>query len=295
VIRGKQILITGGLGFIFGHVAEYLAQSNKITIIDNLSDGSNPDLKLDAKIIIDNINNISKYSGDYDYVIHAAAESNVDKSLENQKVFLETNVHGTVAVLDYAVKHNIKFLNISTDEGYGPTQHYCSPLDKLNPTNPYSASKSSASHFAWAYHNTYNLHTKEIRLCNVIGKRQANTKLLPRLVERIQNNIPFPLYDGGRQTREYIDVRDVCKLIEKVLEYDKQEIFNLTFNQEMSTLEMIQKVETILDKKAILIPSTRKGHDLCYRMQPHSIIFNETGFKHDHYCVNDTIKWMAQE
>lgn len=296
----KNILITGGLGFIFSYVTEYLSMNNKVTVIDNISDGSHPELLKkwnNVNFIEDDINNIQKYAINCDIIIHAAAESNVDKSIENTTPFFHSNVAGTMAMLEFArqLPSLKKFIYINTDEVYGSTGHWCSPKDILNPSNPYSASKAAASMFCWAYNKTYSIPMKEIRMCNIIGARQANTKLLPRTIERIQAGMKMPIYDGGKNTREYMDVRDVPTLIERAVEESPNTIVNLTTNQELSILEVIKTVENVLGKKAILAPASRPGHDQRYRMQPDKILYNEVGQKIKSKTIKETVAWMVSD
>jgi len=318
-MKSKHILITGGLGFIFSHVTEYFAsRGHKVTVIDNVSAGSHPELEEEWKdseitLIKADINsfelqwlahgdpNLDCHSGDEisekgrgpDIIIHAAAESDVDKSIHNQKAFLHSNVNGTLAMLEFARNWGCKqFLYINTDEVYGSRNEWCTPEMVIQPANPYSASKAAGGHMCWAYANTYGLNMQEVRMCNIIGQRQATTKLLPRLIDRIQNGEEMPIYDGGTNTREYMDVRDVAPLLERVLESEMNAIFNLTSNQEMSILEVLEAVERALDKKAKITPSSRPGHDTRYRMAPHGIMYNEVGQRVSLHKIDDTIKWM---
>jgi len=227
-----KILITGGLGFIFSHVTEKLNDDgHDITVIDGLLDGSNHQLipefkKKGIKVIKKTIDLFfNSADTDYDIIIHAAAESNVDKSIKNTFPFVE-NIHSTIAILGLArLQKDLKaFYMISTDEVHGSTVKYADG-SVTNPQNPYSASKMSCENFALAYKNTYNLPVQIIRMCNVIGKRQDDTKLIPRAIKLIRNNEPVPIYDDGTATREYIDVRNVCDFFSNLitnLEIDKE-------------------------------------------------------------------------
>ncbi len=310
-MKNKRILITGGLGFIFSHVTEYFAQQgNTVTVLDNLSDGSHPELlekwqDLPITFYKGDVNDIlllqKKWLGiGFDYIVHAAAESNVDKSIDNQKAFIHSNIYGTYSILEYARQFHQAlqgFLYVNTDEVYGATEHWCdAKKHPINPSNPYSASKAAGGGFCWAYNNTYGLPMQEIRMCNIVGRRQATTKLLPRVIERIQKGQAIPVYDGGEQTREYMDVRDVPKLIEYVLDDGREEIVNLTFNQEHSTMQVIETVARILGKQPKLEPSSRPGHDKRYRIMPSPLLFNEVGHaKFKGYDLAQTIEWILGE
>lgn len=300
-MNNKKILITGGLGFIFSHVVEYFAsKGNYVSVVDNISDGSHPVLlkKWDdnIEICIRDINHIESLGErDFDFIIHAAAESNVDKSIEKSKAFILSNINGTFSMLEYAKCFcpNLKgFLYVGTDEVYGSNKIWVDSNFRLNPTNPYSASKAAAGHLCWSYFYTHNLPVQEIRMCNIIGKRQATTKLLPRVINCLENDKEIPVYDGGSFTREYMDVRNVSPLIEDVLSSGKNEIFNLTYNQELSINQVIETAAKILGKKPKTIPSSRKGHDKHYRMLPHLIMKKGDEWAHDHYIFEETVKWM---
>lgn len=308
-----NIMITGGLGFIFSHVVEYFAsKGNNVYVIDRLSEGSCRYLKgkwetvdniylcsIDINYIKSIHNPLPVKGVDFpkkmDVVIHAAAETNVDKSIRDVSPFIHSNISGTCAVLEYVKKCQPdlkKFLYVGTDEQYGSVESKVDSNALQNPANPYAASKSSASHFCWAYHNTYGIPMKEIRMCNIIGRRQAKTKLLPKVLFCLKNKEEIPVYDGGKFTREYMDVRDVCPLIEKVLEDDKDDIYNLTINQELSINEVIKCASKVVGEKPLLKAATREGHDKHYRMIPHPIVQKidwET-------CVfEETVKWMSEE
>ena len=303
-----KILITDGLGFIFSHVTEYFASKDcEVFVIDNLSDGSHPELlekwaNLPIFFHKSDINDICDWdlrTTKFDYIIHAAAESNVDKSIKDQKAFLHSNILGTYALLEFVrqFQPDLKqFLYINTDEVYGSSEEYKDPFQNPTmPSNPYSASKASGGAFCWAYQNTYGLPIQEVRMCNIVGQRQATTKLVPRIIDCIENDRPIPVYDGGAQTREYMDVRDVSPLIEAVLQDGRGNIHNLTFNQELTTLEVIQTVADILGKQPKIEHATRPGHDQRYRMMPSSIIFNEVGqHRFQSKTLQQTIEWSLE-
>lgn len=297
-MRNKNILITGGLGFIFSHVAEHFAVHNKVTVLDNLSDGSHPELLPNWKGQIDfiqsDINEIEKFNQSFDVIIHAAAESNVDKSINDQKAFLHSNINGTLRVLDFARgQTNLSMLlYVNTDEVYGSTEQWRDVGHVLRPANPYSASKAAGGHLCWSYANTYGLPISEVRMCNIIGKRQADTKLLPRLIDRIAKETPMPIYDGGGNTREYLDVRDAVQCIDRVMDLPAGQIHNLTVNQELSIKQVMQAVERILGKKAITYEASRPGHDKHYRMVASRVMYDDVGFKMKYLNVEDTIRWM---
>jgi len=311
-----RILISGGLGFIFSHVTEYFANNgHDVTVIDNLSDGSHkellPEWGKQANITVStqdvNILNDPGFRAatsidpppQWDVIIHAAAESNVDKSINDQSIFLHSNIYGTYSILEYVrqTQSNAQFIYVNSDEVYGSSTQFCAPsMSPVNPSNPYSASKAAAGHFCWAYHKTYGIRMKEVRMCNIIGRRQATTKLLPRVIDCLQHDKEIPVYDGGTNTREYMDVRDVSPLLELVVNSEQQTIFNLTYNQELSIMEVIEKAASILGKTPKLTTASRLGHDKCYRMTPHRIMLDlgaRKRWKLPFHKIDDTIRWMV--
>lgn len=300
-----KILITGGLGFIYSHVAERLCDDgHDITIIDGLLDGSNKELipifkekgiNILEEIILNGVQHYLNIDDDYDIFIHAAAESNVDKSIGDVMPFLG-NIDSTIGMLELAKNQkNLKcFYMISTDEVHGSTVKYADGTE-TNPQNPYSASKMSCENFAMAYRNTYDVPVHIIRMCNVIGKRQDDTKLIPRAITLIENGDTVPVYGDGKATREYIDVRDVCEFFSKLIR-DKFEIVStyydpykyltlLTNNQELSIIEVLFTIGQVLDKKVEIVQSERLGHDMHYRMKSTTKTDNYINFV-------DTIKWI---
>jgi dTDP-glucose 4,6-dehydratase len=302
-----KILCSGNLGFIFSNVTEYFLDNGHTVVgIDAEYDGSHPELvkqwkqrygdryihyKMDINMInqfVEEPQTDMNLRQCFDVIINAAAESNVDKSITDQIPFIQSNIFGTYQMLQYAHHYPPKlFLHVSTDEVYGDNQNPGDIDRVLQPGNPYSASKASQEMFVQAYGKTYGLNYKIIRMCNIIGQRQATTKLIPRVIDAIQNDKEIPVYDGGIATREYMDVRDVPPLIELVLN-SKDIIHNLTWNQELNTNEVIDRISKIMKKSPTIISSSRKGHDMSYKMIP-SIICSE--FKNFHN-FEETIRWM---
>lgn len=302
-----KILITGGLGFIFSHVAEFLNKEHDITVVDDLLDGSNESLipefesqgirvikanckKLDVDLHLNG-------EDDFDVIIHAAAESNVDKSVSNVAPFVD-NITGTINMLDIArhQKNLKRFIYVNTDEVHGSTEKY-QDGSIIDPQNPYSASKAASGHFVWAYANTYGVLATEVRMCNVIGERQADTKLIPRAIKLISEGQPVPIYGDGLATREYIDIKDVANFFRTVIQSIDQDKYNtklelITWNQELSILEVLVKISQVLQKPFKTEPANRPGHDLHYRMkmgERMGIIMKHTKM----IPIQDTIKRMT--
>jgi len=302
-----KILLTGGCGFIFSHVAEHLSSKHEIHIVDGLLDGSNKYLikefeEKGIKVIIKKCEYLKKEDihNDYDCIIHGAAESNVDKSIDNPSSVVVNNIKATENMLNLALlQKNLKaFIYIGTDEIHGDTDEVVDG-SKHQPRNPYAVSKSAGSELTHAYHVTYDLPTIELRFCNVIGKRQDKTKLIPKIIHCLDNNEKFPIYDSGMAKREYIDVRDICTIIDKIL--DKHGYFNfnihcikerlllITTGKSYSILEVINKVETIYGKHLKIKNGTRKGHDMNYKMKPACFL---KGMCYN--SIESTIKWILK-
>lgn len=302
VLPKSRILITGGLGFIFSYVAEWLvAHGHDVLILDACRDGSHPELiqeyqRLGMAVYQNDINEIEAaynhdrtimdFTGDgntlnrqFDYIIHAAAESNVDKSIADGSMFYASNIAGTHVMLRWARRTQRKlkqFLFINTDEVYGSRADYPTPDAKFNPSSPYAASKAAASCLANCYRVTFDLPVKEFRLCNVIGKRQATTKLIPRAISCLLNKAVFPVYDGGEATREYLDVRLIGLIIEHFwamcgigldTRLSSRDVQHITLNQERSISQVLAELSALTNKQFIIGEGHRPGHDMCYTMR----------------------------
>lgn len=293
-----KILITGNLGFIFSHVTEYfLERGNEVVGIDKLVDGSHPELikEFENKYpnyrqYVHDLKSINEVlDEDFDVVINAAAESNVDKSLSGDEVFIDSNVTATKRLLDYCVKHKPQvFIQVSTDEVLGTTTHPADTETLLKPQNFYSACKASQEMLCHAYENTYGLPIKITRMCNIIGKRQATTKLIPRVIECLRQDKEIPVYDGGTAIREYLDVRDVAPLLEMVIS-SPLKTFHLTRSQSLNILEVVATISYLMQKKAKVVDAHREGHDLQYCIEPSDICMMR-----NMYGFSDTIKWMLE-
>ena len=301
----SKILITGGLGFIFSHVAEWFAaRGHEVHVMDNCSDGSNPRLIgkfIDDGMIIQkcNINDIFEYLSvynktddfNYDYVIHAAAESNVDKSIDDCMPFYESNIHGTITVLNWCRQLQERFncikqiLYINTDEVYGNVEHAADITAPLMPSSPYAASKASAGCIANSYRVTYGLPIKEFRMCNIIGKRQADTKLIPKAIKYMREGMDFPVYGNGSARREYMDVRLIGLIIEHFWMLDKNKpdvefnftgkkssadeyIHNITMRESRSIADVLKAINGMFGKTVSVTEGKRPGHDHRYAMIP---------------------------
>ena len=284
--KGK-ILITGGLGFIFSHVTEYFIKKGyEVVVMDNKSEGSHPE------IIDDSFKYIDIHIADPeiidavmdenpDYVIHAAAMSDVDYSIREAYRTLKKNILGNIHMFE-ACRHlpNLKkFIYVSTDEVYGECENRKKENDMIFPKNPYSCSKAVGSLLRITYENTYEQlknKTAETRFCNVFGPRQDKRKIMPAIKESIENGYSIPLHNEGTGYREYIYVKNIPPAIDLILEKGNQ-TYNVTLNDGLTVRQLIEKAEKVTGKKVTTHPNNRPGMDMKYQMDNARIM--ELGWK----------------
>ncbi len=269
-----KILVTGGAGFIGGHFLELIQKrtSSEIIVIDNLSYSADfkniPDNKQIEFIWCDIVNqehvNYIFERHKPTKVFHFAAESHVDNSIKNYRPFLETNVIGTINLLNASLSVDVeKFHFISTDEVYGSLEFEDLNLFKettqIDPKNPYSASKAAAEHYVKAWHNTYDLPYLITCSSNNYGIRQNQEKLIPKIVLHALNAKKIVMYGGGEQTRDWLYVGDHCNAIwtleEQGIINDK---FNIGGNCELQNIKLTTMVLDILNKDLNLIEKSYK-------------------------------------
>jgi len=283
-MRLKRLLVTGGAGFIGSNFIRYMLEVYKSTIhitnIDLLTYAGNPSNLTD----LEGLTNYNFVHGDitnstlverivqehYDAIIHFAAESHVDRSIEGPMAFFQTNVTGTIVLMEAARKYGIqRFIHISTDEVYGtlgPKGSF-SENTALSPNSPYSASKASSDFAVRAYHHTYGFPAIITRCSNNYGPWQYPEKLLPRIITNAMQDKPIPVYGDGGQIRDWLHVNDHCKAIDVVLRTGQSgEVYNIGSNNERTNLEMVKRILNELDKPYSLIQFTqdRLGHDRRY-------------------------------
>lgn len=312
----KKIIVTGGAGFI-GSNFIYLLLSKKpkwkIICIDVLTYAANintlnkalenPNFKF-YKEDIRNREGIFKIFEveKPDIVVNFAAESHVDRSIENPGVFLETNILGTQVLMDACRKYGIeRFHQVGTDEVYGDL-----PLDRpdlffhedtpIHTSSPYSTSKAAADLLAMAYHRTYGLPVTISRCSNNYGPYQFPEKLIPLMINNALHDKSLPVYGKGLNVRDWLFVEDHCEAILLILEKGKVgEVYNIGGHNEKANIDIVKIILKELDKPESLITyvADRKGHDMRYAIDP-SKIHNELGwlpktmFKDG---IKLTIKW----
>jgi dTDP-glucose 4,6-dehydratase len=269
-----SVLITGGAGFIGSNFIHYMFKAHpdyeiinldKLTYAGNLGNLKGASNKPNYHFVKGDITNrelvgyiFEKFSPCY--VVNFAAESHVDRSIENPKIFLETNVIGTQVLLDVAKKHwltngkwkeGVKFIQISTDEVYGslgPTGFFTEETP-LNPHSPYSASKASADFITKAYFDTFGMPVNITRCSNNYGPYQFPEKLIPLMINNALNHKELPVYGDGKQIRDWLYVEDHCLAIDLIIEKGENgEVYNIGGHNERTNLQIVNRICSILDK-----------------------------------------------
>ena len=283
-------LITGGAGFIGANYCLYFLNSpyhkdDLLVVVDKLTYASNDlviKLSKENKRVIFVKEDITRYNKmnlifkqyHFDYVINFAAESHVDRSIVNPKLFIDNNINGTLNLLKLSLKYKVKrFHQVSTDEVYGATVlnsfYRFKENDLLSPTNPYSVSKASCDLLVLSFYKTYGLNVTISRSSNNFGLYQHHEKLIPLVIRKAMNNEYIPVYGDGKNIRDWIDVKDhVYAIDEIVLKGTEGEIYNVSSHNEYSNLEIVKFILSILNKDENLIKfvKDRKGHDARYAL-----------------------------
>ena len=309
-----RILVSGGLGFIGTNFIRYLLSEEpqvEIVNLDKMGIGSNPrnleDLKdlENYKFVKGDISDqhvVKSLIKDVDAVVNFAAETHVDRSIKNPQAFVQSNILGTFTLLESIRKHNrsVNFVQVSTDEVYGEIQSGSfREIDRLNPSNPYSASKASADMLCLAYNRTYELNVKITRCTNNFGPYQFPEKLIPKTIIRALKNLPVPIYGTGANVRDWIYVVDHCEAIRRVLEMGKSgEIYNISSGDEMPNIEVVRRILQYLDRNEDLISfvEDRPSHDRRYSLNS-SKIRSELGWRPRHNflsALKKTVRWYVE-
>ena len=311
-----KFLVTGGAGFIGGNFLHMMVNKYKddqYVCVDALTYAGNLETlepilnKPNFKFVHENICNregIYKLfeTEKFDYVINFAAESHVDRSIDNPEIFLKTNILGTQVLMDACRKYGIKrYHQVSTDEVYGDL-----PLDRkdlffteetpIKTSSPYSASKAAADLLVLAYYRTYKLPVTISRCSNNYGPYHFPEKLIPLMIQKALHNEKLPVYGNGENVRDWLYVGDHCEAIDLIVRHGKDgEIYNIGGNNERTNLEVVKTILKELNKPESLINyvKDRPGHDLRYAMDPHKIE-TELGWKPKYNFdtgIKVTIKW----
>ena len=295
-----KILVTGGAGFIGSNFIFYMRRKHpddtlvcldKLTYAGNLetlaSVMDQPDFRFIRADIADREAVYRIFEAEKpNVVVNFAAESHVDRSIENPAVFLETNVMGTQVLLDACRKYSIqRYHQVSTDEVYGDL-----PLDRpdlffteqtpLHTSSPYSASKASADLLCNAYQRTYGLPITISRCSNNYGPYQFPEKLIPLMIANALADKPLPVYGEGLNVRDWLYVEDHCAAIDLILEKGKVgQVYNIGGHNEMKNIDIVKRILGLLGKPESLITyvTDRKGHDMRYAIDP-AYIHQELGW-----------------
>lgn len=289
--KGKNILVTGGYGFIGGNFIRFIKDNfpqHKITNIDKNGYASNPEYvkglcdeeyEIDLGRHTNALDEVFKKSKKFDYIFHFAAESHVDNSISGPTEFVQSNVVGTQNLLEHFRKSKYgKFIHISTDEVYGHLPDiFGFPFkerNKLAPRSPYSASKAASDLMCLSYVETYGCDIVITRCCNNYGPGQHKEKFIPTIINKLLKNQKVPIYGEGMNVREWIHVYDHCLGVWAVATQGKKGVYNIGSGFELSNIELVsllcEKMNKDMDK-SIRFVKDRLGHDFRYAIDSSKI------------------------
>ena len=289
-----KFIVTGGLGFIGSNLIEFLLNKGHFVInIDKISYASN-------------FYNTNKFQNDKNYkfyksdignkkkliflikkykpicIFNLAAETHVDRSIDNSESFIKSNINSVQFLLDVLVKYKkTKLIHISTDEVYGNIKGNLRANENFpyNPQNPYAATKASSDHLVRSYVNTFKINAIITNCCNNYGPRQNPEKLIPKMIFNLLNGQNLPIYAKGKNSREWIYVLDHCKALYRVFQKGKiGETYNIGSNNNLRNIDLVKKIISIYkNKKKLRLNSKiqyvkdRPGHDLRYALNSKKI------------------------
>ncbi len=305
-----RYFVTGGAGFIGSNYVGYLLDNiddlTGVTIYDKFTYAANPRnyqefirdprLKVVKGDVCDS-NLLEKSLAGHDFVVHFAAESHVDRSIDDASVFVQTNILGTYNVLEASKKLGIKrLIHISTDEVYGSiTNGSADENHILQPNSPYAASKASSDLLARSYFVTHGLNLCITRSCNNYGRNQFPEKIIPSFIHKLASGKKLPIYGDGKNEREWIHVSDHVRGIQLILNQGNPgEIYNIGSGVRLTNNELTAKIIEVMELKSHMksFVTDRKGHDLRYALDSRKI--EELGFSQRidfEYGLKETIDW----
>lgn len=310
-----KVIITGGAGFIGSNFVRFMVKKypdcefvnfDALTYagnLENLQDINNEPNYTFVKGDIADIAMVNEVMAtDIDAVVNFAAESHVDRSIEDPGIFVKTNVVGTQVLLDAARKHNVgKYLQVSTDEVYGTlgAEGFFSETTPLAPNSPYSASKTGADLLVRAYHETYGMNVNITRCSNNYGPYHFPEKLIPLVITNVLEGREIPVYGDGLQIRDWLHVSDHCSALDLVLHKGQSgEVYNVGGNNERTNLHIVKTILAELEKPETLIKHVkdRLGHDRRYAIDA-TKIRTELGWTPEYTFetgIKDTVKWYLE-
>jgi len=274
-----KLLVTGGAGFIGSNYVRYVLEEraeDSITVLDKLTYAGNPANLEDVKGRITFVRGdiadatvVDDLVAAADAVVNFAAETHVDRSIEDADAFIRTNVQGTKTLLEAARRRSgCRYLQVSTDEVYGAVlTGHSKESDALDPRSPYSAAKAGGDLLVRSYFVSYGLDAVITRGANTIGPYQYPEKVVPLFATNAIDDQPLPIYGQGVAARDYVYVRDHCEAIDLVLRQGQPgEIYNIGASRELNTIEVADRVLGLLGKPASLkrLVEDRPGHDRRY-------------------------------
>jgi dTDP-glucose 4,6-dehydratase len=306
---GRRYLVTGGAGFIGSNFIRHVLATEPGATVTNLDALTYAGVKatadeLDAlgrhAFVLGDIRDtelVDSLIADHDVVVHFAAESHVDRSIEGPSVFLETNVVGTGVLVDAARRHRVdRFIHVSTDEVYGSVDEgFALETDPLEPSSPYSASKAASDLVARSYAVTFDYPVIVTRCTNNYGPYQFPEKVIPLFVTNLLDGKKVPLYGHGRNERDWLYVEDHCAAIHLLVDQGQPgEIYNIGANAQLANIELTRALLDSfgLDESWIEYVPDRPGHDLRYAVDSSKI--RSLGWAPAHTIeerLADTIEW----
>jgi len=305
-----RIIVTGGAGFIGSAFINHLLDNFECDVlcVDKLTyAGSRMNIKHNVSFLQKDICDVTADElGNFDYIVHFAAESHVDNSIKNGLPFVKTNVEGTFNLLEIARnnKNLKKFIHISTDEVYGDMDghfainHTATEGDDLKPSSYYSATKAASDMLVLSANRTYGLPYLITRTCNNFGEHQFKEKFLPTIARSINEGKPVPVYGDGKQVREWMYVNDNVRIISDLMFDDTivNEVFNIGTGFRITNLEIIKKIASVLNKEVeIQHIEDRLGHDKKYGLNSSKLKAYYRKKYDDFYIVDKTLLEYLEE
>jgi len=282
-----RMLVTGGAGFIGANFVSHVIKNTtyEVVTLDNLTYAGSQE-KIDTVFNHDRHEFVEGSICDQslvddicsrvDAVVNFAAETHVDRSIDDASLFVKSNVQGVQTLLDSVTKNDInRFIQISTDEVYGDIEeNEFVETDSLNPRNPYAATKAAADHLCKSYYSTHGTPVLITRSCNNFGPLQNKEKLIPKFISLAAAGKSLPVYGDGTNVREWIYVEDKCRAVLKLLEAGSVgEIYNIGTGERLSNVEVTKKIiESVgASDEQIQFVEDRKGHDQRYAVNANKI------------------------